>query len=237
MNNVHMIGSVFLNIVQEKSERCSKNSGEDMAKVTNTLRRRQNLKQTLVRAAEKTIAKRGLAGLRARELAVEVGCAVGAIYNVVEDIDDLIMLVNERTLAALERSLIESAQVTTGAAGTADAIERLVGLAVGYLDFAHANGLRWRAMFDHRLPKGRDVPDWYRASQRRLFGYVEAPLRALQPGASDQRLALLARSLFSAVHGVVELGLDEKLQPLPVEILHEQVAAVAAAIGRGMAQA
>lgn len=208
-----------------------------MAKVTNTLRRRQNLKQTLVRAAEKTIAKRGLAGLRARELAVEVGCAVGAIYNVVEDIDDLIMLVNERTLAALERSLIESAQVTTGAAGTADAIERLVGLAVGYLDFAHANGLRWRAMFDHRLPKGRDVPDWYRASQRRLFGYVEAPLRALQPGASDQRLALLARSLFSAVHGVVELGLDEKLQPLPVEILHEQVAAVAAAIGRGMAQA
>ena len=208
-----------------------------MAKVANTLRRRQNLKQTLVRAAEKTIAKRGLAGLRARELAVEVGCAVGAIYNVVEDIDDLIMLVNERTLAALERSLIESAQVTTGAAGTADAIERLVGLAVGYLDFAHANGLRWRAMFDHRLPKGRDVPDWYRASQRRLFGYVEAPLRALQPGASDQRLALLARSLFSAVHGVVELGLDEKLQPLPVKILHEQVAAVAAAIGRGMAQA
>ena len=208
-----------------------------MATVANTLRRRQNLKQTLVRAAEKTIAKRGLAGLRARELAVEVGCAVGAIYNVVEDIDDLIMLVNERTLAALERSLIESAQVTTGAAGTADAIERLVGLAVGYLDFAHANGLRWRAMFDHRLPKGRDVPDWYRASQRRLFGYVEAPLRALQPGASDQRLALLARSLFSAVHGVVELGLDEKLQPLPVEILHEQVAAVAAAIGRGMAQA
>jgi hypothetical protein len=56
-------------------------------------------------------------------------------------------------------------------------------------------------------------------------------------GASDERLALLARSLFSAVHGVVELGLDEKLQPLPVDVLREQVAAVAAAIGRGMAQA
>jgi hypothetical protein len=109
-------------------------------------------------------------------------------------------------------------------------------LAATYLNFAHANGLRWRAVFDHRLPKGRDVPDWYRASQRRLFGYVEAPLRALQPSASDQRLALLARSLFSAVHGVVELGLDEKLQPLPVDILREQVAVVAAAIGRGVAQ-
>lgn len=207
-----------------------------MVKVTNALRRRQNLKQALIRAAEKTVTKRGLAGVRARELAFEVGCAVGAIYNVVEDIDDLVMLVNERTLAALERSLTESAQVTTGAAGTADAIERLVRLAVTYLNFAHANGLRWRAVFDHRLPKGRDVPDWYRASQRRLFGYVEAPLRALQPSASDQRLALLARSLFSAVHGVVELGLDEKLQPLPVDILREQVAAVAAAIGRGVAQ-
>ena len=205
-----------------------------MVKIDKTLRRRQNLKQALVRAAEKTIAKRGLAGLRARQLAFEVGCAVGAIYNVVDDIDDLIMLVNERTLVALERHLLETAKAGERA-DSQGAIHRLVQLALAYLTFASANGLRWRAVFDHRLPKGREVPDWYRASQRRLFGYVEGQLQALQPGASDERRALLARSLFSAVHGVVELGLDEKLQPLPLGVLREQVAAVAAAIGRGMA--
>jgi AcrR family transcriptional regulator len=208
-----------------------------MVKVAKALQRRENLKQALIRAAEKTIIKRGLAGLRARELASEVGCALGAIYNVVDDIDDLVMLVNERTLASLERYLVESPQAPVRAVGTEGAVQRLVQLAVAYLNFANANGLRWRAVFDHQLPKGREVPGWYRTSQRRLFSYVEAPLRALQPSASDERLALLARSLFSAVHGVVELGLDEKLQPLPVDVLREQVAAVAAAIGRGMAQA
>ncbi len=206
-----------------------------MVKIDKTLRRRQNLKQALVRAAEKTIAKRGLAGLRARQLAFEVGCAVGAIYNVVDDIDDLIMLVNERTLVALERASAWQTAKAGEHADSAGAIDRLVRLALAYLNFAGANGLRWRAVFDHRLPKGRAVPDWYRASQRRLFGYVEAPLQALLPSASAERRALLARSLFSAVHGVVELGLDEKLQPLPMDVLREQVAAVTTAIGRGMA--
>src|SRR5262245_27222664 len=128
-----------------------------MVKTNNTLRRRENLKQALVRAAEKTIAKRGLAGLRARQLAFEVGCAVGAIYNVVDDIDDLIMLVNERTLLALERQLVTTAEAVESA-DSAGAIERLVKLAIAYLNFADANGLRWRAVFDHRLPKGREVP-------------------------------------------------------------------------------
>ena len=206
----------------------------DMVKIDNTLRRRENLKRALVRAAEKTITKRGLAGLRARQLAFEVGCAVGAIYNVVDDIDDLVMLVNERTLLALERHLVTTAKAVASA-DSAGAIERLVQLAIAYLDFAGANGLRWRAVFDHRLPRGREVPDWYRASQRRLFGYVEAPLQALLPSVAAERRALLARSVFSAVHGVVELGLDEKLQPLPLDVLREQVATVTTAIGRGMA--
>jgi AcrR family transcriptional regulator len=213
-----------------------KNFGEDMAKVNKTLRRRENLKQALTRAAEKTIAKHGLSGLRARELASEVGCAVGAIYNVVADIDELILLVNERSLAALERHLLDTTGAASGESGTAKAVERLVELAVAYLTFASTNVARWRAVFDHRLPKGRAVPDWYRASQRRLFGYVETPLRALLPGASDERRALLARSLFSAVHGIVVLGLDEKLQPLPLPVLREQVATVTTAMARGVAE-
>jgi AcrR family transcriptional regulator len=212
------------------------NFGVGMVKIDKTLRRRQNLKQALIRAAEKTITRHGLSGLRARALAFEVGCAVGAIYNVVADIDDLVLLVNERTLAALERHLEEIAHADSAQGGTQGAIARLVQLAAGYLDFASQHGLRWRAVFDHRLPEGRAVPDWYRVSQRRLFAYVETPLAALQPGASAERRAVLARSLFSAVHGMVELGLDEKLQPLPLQVLREQVATVTAAIGRGMAE-
>jgi len=206
-----------------------------MAKTNKTLDRHENLKSALVRAAEKAIARGGLGGLRARSLAADVGCAVGAIYNVVSDIDALVLLVNARTLAALERHLLESG--IAGGERRGDAVAQLVAMASAYLEFASKYGLRWRAVFEHRLPKGEEVPGWYLESQRRLFGYVEAPLRALQPLISAERCALLARSVFSAVHGVVQLGLDEKLQPIPLDVLREQVATITAAVARGMKDA
>jgi len=196
------------------------------------LRRRARLRDALVAAAERTIKREGLRGLRARALAEAVGCAVGAIYNAVEDLDELVLLVNARTLAALEREL-------NAAAGAADkgadaAVARLVRMALAYLDFAAANTQRWRALFDHRLPPGQDVPDWYRKEQQRLFDYVEDLLVELQARESRVRRSLLARSLFSAVHGLVVLGLEEKLQPIPLPVLREQIRFVVMAIGRGM---
>ncbi len=45
------------------------------------------LREALVSAAERTVAAQGLSGLRARDLAREAGCAVGAIYTVFPDLD------------------------------------------------------------------------------------------------------------------------------------------------------
>jgi len=200
-----------------------------------TLQRRVLLREALVAAAERTVAREGLAGLRARALAQEVGCAVGAIYNAVTDLDELVLLVNARTLTALERELSTADDAEPVTAAPDAAIARLVRMALAYLDFAVFHTQRWRALFDHRLPAGQDVPNWYRDEQRRLFGYVEELLLELQAQESRVRRALLARSLFSAVHGLVVLGLEEKLQALPLPVLREQIRFVVTAIGRGMA--
>jgi len=201
------------------------------------VQRRIQLRGALVAAAERTIQREGLRALRARELAEEVGCAVGAIYNAVEDLDELALLVNARTLAVLERDLNAAASATDkpadAKAGDAP-VARLVRMALAYLDFAAANTQRWRALFEHRLPPGEGVPDWYRKEQQRLFDYVEDLLSELQAQESRVRRALLARSLFSAVHGLVVLGLEEKLQPIPLPVLREQIRFVVTAIGRGM---
>jgi len=42
------------------------------------------LRTSLIDAAERIIAESGLAALRTRDLAREVGCSVGTIYNVFE---------------------------------------------------------------------------------------------------------------------------------------------------------
>src|SRR5262245_44948100 len=114
--------------------------------------RRAKLRDALAAAAERTITQQGLGSLRARALAEEVGCAVGAIYNVVEDLDDLVLLVNARTLAALERDLIAADRAGETAHGPNDAIARLVRMALAYLDFAAAHTPRWRTLFEHRMP-------------------------------------------------------------------------------------
>jgi AcrR family transcriptional regulator len=201
-----------------------------------TAERRRNLKESLIDAAEQAISAHGLKGLRARTLAQRIGCALGAIYNVVADLDELIMLVNSRTLAMLEREVLEAGgnDAAANRQNGDHAIEQLCRLAVNYLDFATANGWRWRAIFEHQLPSDKTVPEWYLGDQMRLFGYVEGPVGALLPGISQERRALLARTLFAAVHGIVALGLEKKLQALAPDELREHVTLVVAALGRGL---
>jgi AcrR family transcriptional regulator len=201
-----------------------------------TFERRRNLKESLIDAAEQGISAYGLPGLRARSLAERIGCAVGAIYNVVADLDELIMLVNARTLAALERELV-AADAGQPTRNGDTAVERLCRLALSYLDFAMAQRRRWRAVFDHRLPPGKPMPDWYLEDQMRLFSYVEGPVGELLPGLSRSRRALIARTLFSAVHGIVTLGLEEKLQALAPGELREQLTFAVAALARGLREA
>ena len=76
--------------------------------MSKALERRSKLRDELILAAERSIAAGGLAGLKTRELARDIGCANGAVYNLVADVDELILLVGSRTLARLDAALTEA---------------------------------------------------------------------------------------------------------------------------------
>jgi AcrR family transcriptional regulator len=205
--------------------------------VTGVEDRRRELKAALIAAADRAISGHGLAGIKARELAKEANCAVGAIYNVFPDLDALIFEVNARTLALFEQFVakVEVSPPRAKAAGS-EAVGKLVRLATAYLDFAAANHARGRALFDHRVekPDGEAIPDWYVAEQARMFGLVEGPLRELRPDMGDEAVRLFARTMFSGVHGVVNLGLDAKLLALPPDVLRGQVELLVRALADGL---
>ena len=198
--------------------------------------RRAELREKLIEAAERLIEAQGLSGVKARPLAEAAGCALGAIYNVFPDLDALILAVSARTLARLDAHLAPAlAEVERSAASPADKARRgLVDLSLAYLDFAYAHRASWRALFEHRLPEGRAVPEWLLADQARLFGKVEAFLEPLLPSISPPDRALTARSLFSAVHGLVLLGLEEKLTAMPLGVLLDQLARLMRAMVKGL---
>ena len=197
-----------------------------------TVERRGELHTALIAATEKIIAADGIDAVKARALATSVGCSVGAIYNVVPDLDALILAANARTLAAIDASL---QTVSLDAADSLSAGSRLALLGLGYLAYAADHPRRWSALFAHRMASGNPVPQWYLAQQATMFGQVEGPLAALRPDLPPAERALLARSVFSAVHGVVSLGLSGTLVSVPLEVQKMQLVVIVEAMARGLA--
>jgi len=197
--------------------------------MSKTLERREKLRADLILAAERMIAERGLAGLKTRDLAREIGCANGAVYNLVADVDELILRVGSRTLHRLDEALSAAE-----GAGEASPQERLVCIAIAYCDFAADNLQLWRALFEHRMEADKTVPDWSIEDQMQLFRHIYVPLAALFPKRGPEELGITARSLFSAVHGMVALGLEQKLVAVPLPALRKEIAGLVRATIDGL---
>ena len=176
------------------------------------LARREAQRETLVDCASAAIARGGLPALKARDLAACVGCSLGAIYNLVADLDELTLRVSRRTLAALDVEL-NAAEIS----GALDTQAQLVAWAKAYAAFAAGNRNLWRALFEFRMAPGAEWPSWFTTDQLRLFVRLERRLTALMPGGDEDKIKRQARTLFSAVHGIVALGLEQKLVEMPVE--------------------
>ena len=67
-----------------------------------------------------------------------------------------------------------------------------------------------------------------------LFRHIYRPLAALFPNRSPAELGVTARSLFSAAHGMVLLGLEQKLIAVPVEALRTEIAIMVRAMIDGL---
>ena len=197
--------------------------------MSKAMERRHKLREDLLGAAECVIAAKGLAGLKTRDLAQQIGVANGAVYNLVEDVDDLVLRVGLRTMARLDAALSASE-----AESAAPPVEMLARIAVAYCDFAAENVELWRALFEHRMQPGKDVPEWAIAEQVELFRHIQRPLAVLFPDRSPAELGVLTRSMFSAVHGMVALGLEQKFVAVPLDHLRQEVARIVRAMANGL---
>ena len=179
--------------------------------------KRDALRTKIIELARERIATQGLLSLRARDLARDAGCALGGLYNMFEDIDALVLEVNARTLEQID------AVMDVAVAANPKAPQQLKALAHAYLGFARAHPLTWRSLFEHHLPEGRDVPDWYSESLTHLMARIAQPLALLRPDYSAEVLAKRARTMFAAVHGVVSISLDNRFVGLAADTLDSEL--------------
>jgi len=186
-----------------------------------TEQRREDLRQRLTDAAEVLIIEQGAGAIKARDLAGKVGCSVGAIYTVFGDLNALIMAVNGRTFRRL------GAHVTQSLEGRdLPPQAHLVAMSHAYLDFAAENTRAWRALFDLQMSADMNVPDWYLHELGAVFALIAAPLRRLFPDWDDDRIDLMTRALFSSVHGIVLLGLEQRISAVPLPRIKDMLSVV-----------
>ncbi|WP_315838214.1 TetR/AcrR family transcriptional regulator [Bradyrhizobium prioriisuperbiae] len=169
----------------------------------------------LLETARALIAAKGLRSLKVRDVATAAGCAVGTVYNEFEDFDALVIAVNRDTLDALDGAL--------STLEDDDPVRHLHRLAQGYLDFATAHPNLLRSLYEHRMEGDRPFPQDLLDKVQSTFALMYPPLVRLLPDYPSDDVALLARMMFSAVHGIISLGIEERLVAVPPQQLRRQV--------------
>lgn len=168
------------------------------------------LRELIISAATELIESSGFAGLSAREIARRIEYSPGTLYNVFENIDDLVLTIEGRLL---DRLTDEIRQLPD----PADPEERVHRLASTYLQFTHDNPKLWNLLFEHHLPAGQDVPDWYQEKLDGLLALIEDALKPLLTDTDPQRLHRAARVLWAGVHGITSLSTTNKLGNVTTE--------------------
>ncbi|MET0606155.1 MAG: TetR-like C-terminal domain-containing protein [Beijerinckiaceae bacterium] len=195
------------------------------------LDRRSRQRADMTRLAAGILEKDGLAGLQARRLAERGTCAVGTVYNLFGDLDGVIFAANEETMreimAACEGAL---AEIGLGA----PAADRLLALGEAYAQYALAHPRRFDALFTHRAPPTREFPESFEKMTADLFDLLGATFASAATQMPPQERALAARALWASVHGIVNLGLQDRVGLLTREQILPAVDKVVRAAVRGM---
>ena len=123
----------------------------------------QQLRELILDAAQDIIQVQGLAGLSAREIARRIDYSPGTIYNMFENLDDVVLHVEARVLDALDKRL--SALLQDG-----NAAGRVGRLAQAYLAFTHEKPRLWNLLFEHHMPQGGSPSRLVPAEARRADG-------------------------------------------------------------------
>lgn len=190
---------------------------------------REELHDMALKAARAIVVKDGLQALTARRVAGAIGYSPGTLYNIFEDLDDLIVHLNGRTLDELYETL-------SPVANSDDPTHDLNRLLDGYLGYLDGHRKLFNVLFDYRLPESRQLPDWYKAKVARLLGIVEGVLSPIFPQGERATAARAAEVLWASLHGICLLSESGKLQVVSDQTVREMAEMLITCFASGLRQ-
>jgi AcrR family transcriptional regulator len=189
---------------------------------------REELYDLAMRAARRIVESDGFRALTARSVADAIGYSPGTLYNLFENLDDLIVHLNGRTLDELHDHL-------SSGPPAGDPMADLMLLLDGYLGYLEAHPNLWTVLFDFSLPEGQELPAWYLLKVSKVLTLLEDALSPLfAPGEEEEKHGA-ARILWASLHGICSLSNTGKLKVVTTQSVREMSAALVTHFVTGLA--
>lgn len=163
----------------------------------------EELRQLILDASRSIVERNGIAGLSAREIARMIGYSPGTLYNIFENLDDVLLTLQVQLLGRTVDHLKQVPLDEDGEKNT-DALTH------AYIDFALANRRMWNLLFAHSVPSPSTVPAPFHEHLNSIVETMRKALAPITPKASLQELDTTARALFAGVHGIASIAASEK---------------------------
>lgn len=179
----------------------------------------EELRELIINETTALVEQGGFASLSAREIARRIDYSPGTLYNVFQNLDDLVITIEGRLLDRLVATL-------DAAVGEVKAKGRkpLLGLLQAYLSFAQENQQLWRLLGEHRLTSNMQVPSWYQDKIKTIQARIGGLLSGLTAeGLTEDRIRSAAHGLWVVVHGIAGLSTGTKLNVLTAEAAREML--------------
>ena len=150
-------------------------------------------------AARTIVQSEGLGGMTARRIAKQIGYSPGTLYNLFDNLADLIVHLNATTLDALFEACARARM-------TGEPEVALSALARAYIRFTAEHANLWGIIFEPHVPHGAELPGWYHDKVQRLLGLVEEALAPLFPPGQESARLHSARVMWAGLHGACSLA-------------------------------
>lgn len=184
-----------------------------------------DLRELFIDSTTGLITEHGLSAISARTIARKIGYTAGSLYNVFQDLDDLLLLTEGRQLERMHAELSSAiAEVPAG--------ERVRACARLYLRFCLDNSRLWNLVVVHQTGPAKELPPWYGEKLEALVALFDDSLSGLVEDAGERRHQ--ARALWASVHGIASLLISGKAPNLNVETAEATLDTLVSAFSSGI---
>ncbi|RUO99762.1 TetR/AcrR family transcriptional regulator [Hyphomicrobium sp.] len=163
----------------------------------------EELRQLILDASQTIVERNGITGLSAREIARMIGYSPGTLYNIFENLDDVLLTLQVQLMGRTVEHLKHVPQGSDGEKNIED-------LAQAYVDFALVNRRMWNLFLAHSLPPGKTVPAPFFDYTTTLAQIVKDSLAQVAPKLPTEDIDTTARAFLAGLNGICALAATEK---------------------------